>query len=209
MTSRKFTRRETFTLTGAAAAIAFTPSAATARKIPDHEQPVIDTGMFDPLTGLPNEALFVDRMRALMRINGVGLSVAIIDIDDWQAQKIELGERIIPPAILTFSKRITRLAIDELHTVGRLREAQFGLLFTANEWPAVSPRLETIRRAIRSPMWLLQRDRFFTSSIGVMRQQDFHTHQGGDMLAMTRRAAVKARDRGRDNVHYYEPNDIS
>ena len=206
MTSKRFTRRETFALTGAAAAIALTPNAAAA-KIPDQEQPAINTGMFDPLTDLPNEALFVDRMRSLMRIEGTGLTVAVIDIDDWQARKTELGERIIPPAILTFAKRITRHANGELHTVGRIGEAQFGLLFTTND--RLTVELETIRRAIRTPMWLLRRDRFFTASIGIMRQQNFHTHLGTDMLAMTRHAAVAARHKGRDNVHYFDPRDVA
>jgi len=209
MTSKRFTRRETFALTGAAAAIALTPGAATAAKIPSPEQPAPDAGMFDPLTGLPNEALFVDRMRSLMRIEGTGLTVAIIDIDDWQDHKTGLGDPIASAAILTFRNRITRHAIAELHTLGRLREAQFGLLLTPSDPPAVARHLQTIRRAIRAPMWLLRRDRFFTASIGIMRKQNFHTDLGTDMLAMTRHAALKARQQGRAGVHYFDPRDMA
>lgn len=209
MTRKKFTRRETLALTGAAAATAFTPNAATAEQIPDPAKPRADAGMFDPLTGLPNEALFYDRTRSLMRIDGTNLTVAIIDIDDWQAHTAKLGIRTIPPVILTMSRRITRHARGELYTVGRLRDAQFGLLFAGND-PLAAPRqLETIRRAIRAPMWLLQRDRVFTSSIGVMRKQNFHTHHGSDLVAMTRHATLKARLKGRDNLHYYDPYDLS
>ena len=209
MTSKKFTRRETFALTGAAATIALTPGVANAAKIQGPEQPATDAGMFDPLTRLPNEALFVDRMRSLMRIEGTHLTVAVLDIDDWQEYKTELGDPIASAAILTFAKRITRNAVSELHTVGRLREAQFGLLFTASDPLAVARHLETIRRAIRAPMWLIQRDRFFTASIGIMPKQNFHTDLGTDMLAMTRHAALKARQQGRAGVHYFDPRDMA
>jgi len=207
--SKKFTRRDTFKLAGTlasgAAAASLTPGSAQAEQTHEQAHVDADAGMYDPLTGLPTEPLFYDRMKTLMRIEGQHLTLAIIDIDGFDEFHQAHGDIFADSTTLTFARRICRFVRDDcenaLHTVAFLQPGQYGLINLHDSTVGVHFQTEAVKRAIRTPLTLKGRNFAFTASIGMVRQEAHHP--GSDLIAMAKHAAKEARQRGRDQIAYY------
>jgi len=189
----EMSRRGVFGLVGGAIAGSAMPGAVHAypKPAPKHVQVDTPSGMYDPLTRLPNEALFLDRTDTLLRLNDMALSVVIIDIANFDAMQRVVSEPILNVGILTLAKRQERfLEMDWVHTVARVRDRQFGLLMTDGSEGSVRSALALILRAIRAPMCLGDRDRMFSVNVGLMSRQ--HRGQRAAELIETARKAASA-----------------
>jgi diguanylate cyclase (GGDEF)-like protein len=122
----------------------------------------------DPLTGLPNRALFLSGFtRALAsarRTNRV--AVMFLDVDRFKYLNDSLGHGIGDQLLSIFSQRVVGAA--DGHMVARLGGDEFTVLIQAANAQAAALRVaERIMYALRRPFSLSGQEMFVTSSIGI------------------------------------------
>lgn len=100
-----------------------------------YESQLIRNALFDPLTGLPNRALLVDRLsgavRRLSRVAGL-LAVLFIDVDRFKHVNDSLGHRAGDDLLVELSQRI-RSVLRPADTVARFGGDEFVVLCEALE----------------------------------------------------------------------------
>ncbi|HEX9577388.1 MAG TPA: sensor domain-containing diguanylate cyclase, partial [Myxococcales bacterium] len=141
----------------------------TARK--RAEDQVRHDALHDALTGLPNRALFMDRLgQALARMRGRkgnDFSVLFIDLDRFKVVNDSLGHMAGDELLVATSKRLLRCVRPE-DTVARLGGDEFGVLLEDVPGSREAARIaEKIQRELRAPLTLGGREIVSTSSIGI------------------------------------------
>ncbi|MDP8974811.1 MAG: EAL domain-containing protein [Actinomycetota bacterium] len=147
-----------------------------------------DQELHDPVTGLPNRALFVDELRsALARASrrGMGLAVFVLDLDHFALVNERLGSEVGDRVLAHVSTRLqTHLRLSD--TVGRLGA---GGWLPGDEFAVVCEDLDDERHAVV----LAER---FGSVIGGPLVVDDHelsvTASIGVAVAMTRETSPEA-----------------
>jgi diguanylate cyclase (GGDEF)-like protein/PAS domain S-box-containing protein len=104
----------------------------------------------DPLTGLPNVALYADRLAQALRAaerRGEGAVVALLDLDDFKRINTRYGH-LGGDAVLKAVARRTRRAIRAIDTVARVGGDELALVLPGvQSKAAASALLEKIRAA--------------------------------------------------------------
>ena len=156
----------------------------------------------DPLTGLPNRTLFIERMEhAIARSDrsGTHFSVLYLDLDGFKAVNDTLGHEAGDELLVTVSERL-RGSLRAEDTAARLGGDEFAVLL---EGAGLGGAIETARRLTRtfSTTWAITAAEVpIAFSIGVAIRQD---GEGLDQLlrqADTAMYASKAAGRGRWQV---------
>jgi len=141
----------------------------TERKLAEAQ--VRHDALHDGLTGLPNRALFIDRLgRSLARTRGgkgSGFSVLVIDLDRFKLINDSLGHRAGDELLVTTSQRLLGCVRPE-DMVARLGGDEFTVLLEdvpdALEAARVSQK---IQRELSAPIALGDREIVVTPSIGI------------------------------------------
>ncbi|WP_444455496.1 putative bifunctional diguanylate cyclase/phosphodiesterase [Rhodobacter capsulatus] len=96
----------------------------------------------DGLTGLPNRALFLDRLEAaLARVRrGPGCAVLLIDLDRFKEVNDTLGHPAGDALLCAVTKRL-RAEVSEADTLARLGGDEFAVLLTETDDPRVAVAL--------------------------------------------------------------------
>lgn len=140
----------------------------TARK--DLEAQLTTLALTDVLTGLPNRALFHDRVSAaLRRANWMRspVSVMILDLDNFKVVNDTLGHPTGDRLLATVAVRLTA-TLGEGDTVARLGGDEFGILLEGRAATEDAQQLaDRIRSSIAGPIVLEGREIFVSASIGV------------------------------------------
>jgi diguanylate cyclase (GGDEF)-like protein len=126
--------------------------------------------LHDPLTGLPNRALFLDRLEvALARAARDPRSVAVmfIDLDRFKTVNDSLGHEVGDQVLIEVAARLEAL-VRPSDTVARFGGDEFMLLFDdfAEEQDAVL-LADRISDGIAQPFVLGEQEFFLTASIGI------------------------------------------
>jgi diguanylate cyclase (GGDEF)-like protein/PAS domain S-box-containing protein len=104
----------------------------------------------DPLTGLPNVALFADRLTQGLRQaerRGEGLVVALLDLDDFKRINTRYGH-LAGDAVLKAVARRTQRALRSMDTVARVGGDELAVVLPGvGSKPAAGALLEKIRAA--------------------------------------------------------------
>jgi diguanylate cyclase (GGDEF)-like protein/PAS domain S-box-containing protein len=135
------------------------------------EEQLRHDALHDGLTGLPNRALFIDRLgRALARTRGrkgSEFSVLVIDLDRFKVINDSLGHMAGDQLLVTTSQRLSHCVRPE-DTVARLGGDEFTVLLEnvpdALEAARVSQK---IQRELSAPLALGDREIVVTPSIGI------------------------------------------
>ena len=122
----------------------------------------------DPLTGLPNRALFLSgftrALGAAARANRV--AVMFLDVDRFKYLNDTLGHGVGDQLLSVFSQRVVGAA--EGHMVARLGGDEFTVLVQGTNAQAAALRVaERIMHALRRPFSLSGQEMFVSSSIGI------------------------------------------
>ncbi len=125
--------------------------------------------MHDSLTGLPNRALFTDRLRqALTRAKRREGEVAVLfmDLDNFKVVNDSLGHKAGDRLLVAVSKRIRTLIRPE-DTVARLGGDEFVFLLEDTGVQGAVRVAERVLERLREPFSLGRRRLVVTASIGV------------------------------------------
>jgi diguanylate cyclase (GGDEF)-like protein/PAS domain S-box-containing protein len=104
--------------------------------------------LYDPLTGLPNRALFRERLQALegARHGRDAVALALVDLERFKAINDTLGQQTGDRVLQELAKRLEQAAGD-IHRVARLGANLFALVFERiADAEEVARRIETVMR---------------------------------------------------------------
>ncbi len=161
---------------------------------------------FDPLTHLPNRAVFLERLQVELvraRRHRRRLAVLFLDLDDFKKINDSLGHLAGDQLLQEVARRLVDL-LRQTDTVARFGGDEFTFLVTGlttpEAWREVAAK---ILSAFEWPFHLEGREIFVKASVGVSL---FPCH-GGDPDTLLRRAdsaMYRAKSRGRNQVCCYD-----
>jgi diguanylate cyclase (GGDEF)-like protein/PAS domain S-box-containing protein len=162
---------------------------------------------YDLLTGLPNRALFYDRLAhalAQARRNRWWLAVMFIDLDRFKNVNDTFGHAAGDLLLKQVSERLADCVRSD-DTVGRLSGDEFAIVLSRLTAPSdASVVANKIIDSLNKPFSLEGTELFVSVSIGIT---VFPT-DSVDQDALIRNADVamyRAKDRGRNNFQFYTP----
>jgi diguanylate cyclase (GGDEF)-like protein/PAS domain S-box-containing protein len=134
------------------------------------EQQLMHQAFHDPLTGLANRALFLDRVShalALARRQGREVSVLYLDLDDFKKVNDSLGHAEGDRLLVATAERLRSGARDG-DTIARLGGDEFAILIEdAVGGDGLSSAVERFQSAVKSPFMLSGNEVPMSVSIGV------------------------------------------
>ena len=135
------------------------------------ESQLLHNAFHDALTGLPNRALFLDRVEhALSHLKRPGKStfaVLLLDIDDFKNVNDSLGHAAGDQLLIGFGERLCR-CVRASDTVSRFGGDEFTILLEAVNGPAdIAHAVSRIHQEIATPFLIDGHEIFATASIGV------------------------------------------
>lgn len=127
--------------------------------------------LHDTLTGLPNRALFLDRIGRMLDQQheqlGESFSVCVLDIDRFTVINDSLGHEAGDDLLVRVAERLDSMT-GETDTVARLGSDEFGLLLTeATEREEALWVVERISQQLNYPIWLDDEQIHLSVSIGL------------------------------------------
>ena len=170
------------------------------------EQQLVWQAFHDPLTGLPNRALFLDRLSgALTRSTRRGKSVAVLllDIDCFKVINDSLGHEAGDDLLRSLTRRLLG-ALRPDDTVARFGGDEFTVLCEGvdieREPMAIAERLSL---ALGAPFSVEDREVFLSTSIGIA-VADGGNGNAEAMLHDADTAMYRAKERGRNRFELYD-----
>jgi diguanylate cyclase (GGDEF)-like protein/PAS domain S-box-containing protein len=162
----------------------------------------------DALTGLPNRALFKDRLaQALLYAQRYDrrVTVVFVDLDNFKIVNDSLGHNVGDELLKIVASRMVD-CVRATDTVVRLGGDEFVVLLLDQPKSAdiISPTVQKLRAAIAEPVNVDGHDLRVTGSIGIANYPD----DGADadvLLANADAAMYRAKEIGRDNFQFYTP----
>lgn len=171
----------------------------------DLENRLSHQAFHDFLTGLPNRALFMDRLEHALARRGSQedyIAVLFLDIDNFKNINDTYGHEVGDHVLTETGHRLAS-CVRAGDTVARLAGDEFTVLLEGvkdkQEAALVAERIE---EQIREPLGIDEHNLFITASIGVM----FGASGGGDpgeILHDADSAMYEAKRKGKDRYEFY------
>jgi diguanylate cyclase (GGDEF)-like protein/PAS domain S-box-containing protein len=160
---------------------------------------------YDSLTGLPNRALFMDRLsQALATMGRVGkkLGLMFIDLDGFKLVNDTLGHEI---GDLLLKEAAERLAtcVRTGDTVARLGGDEFTIIMPNLTDPRNAPLLaQRILDTLAKPFVLKGQEAFVSGSIGITIFPDDAT-KASELIKNADAAMYRAKEQGKASYHFF------
>ncbi|HYG74396.1 MAG TPA: EAL domain-containing protein [Planctomycetota bacterium] len=156
--------------------------------------------MHDALTGLPNRALFVDRLKQAIarsqRSTTYQFAVLLLDIDKFKLVNDSLGHSFGDHLLIEFSRRVKAIQ-RSTDTVGRLGGDEFVVLLEeVNGLEGANLVAQRIHDEFKAPLMIDGRQMFVTTSIGVVLGRSRY-ERADDVLRDADTALYQAKAAGR------------
>ena len=125
----------------------------------------------DPLTGLPNRSLFLDRLKSLLTSaprRGLEVAVAFLDLDLFKRINDSLGHAVGDELMLAVAERL-QVALRAGDTVARMGGDEFTLLLEVRGREDAEEALSRVLQALRRPIEVQGSEIIITASVGFCR----------------------------------------
>jgi diguanylate cyclase (GGDEF)-like protein/PAS domain S-box-containing protein len=180
------------------------------------EERLLHDAVHDNLTGLPNRELFVDRLDAVLGFAKASATTAnlgkadaalrptvmVIDFDRFKEVNDSVGMAVGDSILLTLTRRLARL-IKPHDTLARLSGDQFGVvLLSERDFGRITAFAQTVRRTLRAPIAIKDREILVTASIGLTRGNG---GKGDELLKDAELAMYHAKRNGGDHLEVFKP----
>jgi len=197
---RRFAADEVDFLRGVANVI----SSAVDRNRVDEE--VRHRAMHDPLTGLPNRALALDRLEGALarrRRDGRAVAVLLADLDQFKLVNDSMGHQAGDDLLVALAPRLHD-AVRPSDTVARLGGDEFLVVCEQLEGAHEAIRVaERVAQAINQPIVLAAGEHFITASIGIAVAETANADPA-DLLRDADAAMYRAKERGRGRYELFD-----
>ena len=135
------------------------------------EEQLLHDAFHDVLTGLPNRALFLDRLersiKGMRRLPGYMFAVIFLDLDRFKVINDSLGHLAGDQLLIAMSRRLTS-CLRANDTVARLGGDEFTVLFEdVKDIAMVTRGVERIQQTLSEPLVLAGHELTVTASIGI------------------------------------------
>jgi len=166
----------------------------------------------DVLTGLPNLALFSDRLQQALiqaKRGQARLAVLFLDLDKFKPINDALGHHIGDRLLQAVATRLQG-CLREADTVARIGGDEFALLLPLIHAPQEALRVaELLRDALDEPIWIgTDHELNISSSIGVAVYPE-HGSNGTELLKNADHAMYRAKREGRNQVRLYQAEEAN
>ena len=161
----------------------------------------------DPLTGLPNRAMFEEMLHKACGSAlecGSGLALLLVDFDRFKEVNDSLGHAAGDELLVQGAARL-RGCVGDRGLIGRMGGDEFAVLLIEQAEGDVLRTAECILEAIRAPFPLQEGEARISSSVGVA----FHSLEAATPARLLKNADVamyRAKGEGRDRLWRYRPS---
>ena len=170
------------------------------------EQRLAFRAFHDPLTDLPNRALFTDRLeQALARKQRQGGKVAVlfVDLDDFKEINDSLGHERGDRVLVAVAHRL-RACLRPADTAARLGGDEFTVLLENVEDTGEAVRIaERILAVLQGPIALKGLETFVSASIGISFAGDT-PNRSGELLRQADLALYLAKTKGKASYQVFD-----
>ena len=161
----------------------------------------------DTLTGLPNRALFLDRLSHAIerskRHKEFRFAVLSLDIDRFNAVNDSLGQMIGDEVLVAVARRLETCVRGE-DTLGRLSGDEFVVLLESISNDSDGSRVaERMRRSLVEPIHTSEGEVFVSASIGIVLNSS-GTEDAALLIQQAGIATSRAKAAGRDRYEMYD-----
>jgi diguanylate cyclase (GGDEF)-like protein/PAS domain S-box-containing protein len=161
----------------------------------------------DPLTGLPNRALFMDRLEhalALAHRRGTKVAVLFADLDNFKVMNDSLGHAAGNQLLIAVAERLKACVRPE-DTAARLGGDEFTILVEGvTGGDDVAQIAERIAEILQPPFALEEQEVFATASTGIVLNSTAQ-EQAADLLRHADLAMYRAKHKGKARYEVFEP----
>ena len=169
------------------------------------EEDLAHLAFHDPLTGLPNRALFKDRLDMAMakaERSGAYVAVLFLDVDDFKTINDSMGHSVGDDLLREVARTLAG-CLRRSDTAARLGGDEFAVLvegFTSHD--AVVTLARRIVAAMRRPMLVGRQNLSVTASVGVT--FGLHGTTSDGLLSNADLAMYSAKNSGKDRFEVFE-----
>ncbi len=163
----------------------------------------------DSLTGLPNRALFVDRLsRAVARVDSHGgrePSVFVIDVDRFKNVNDGFGHAVGDSILTVIAQRMSAM-VDDADTLARIQGDQLAaVIVSATRADAAAAIASDLGQALKKPIFVGEQEVLLTGSIGIVSYDRQRHDSANDLMREAELAMVHAKTNGGDRVEVFKP----
>ncbi|SAL44883.1 response regulator receiver modulated diguanylate cyclase/phosphodiesterase [Caballeronia arvi] len=169
--------------------------------ISERERRITELAYMDRLTGLPNRALFNDRLQQAITAALPGnrpLAVMMMDLDRFKYVNDTLGHPIGDMLLCEVAKRLRATLPRQADTVARLGGDEFAVLLPSDDLPAAKLLASRMLHALEEPITIEGQLVDVGASIGIVTFPE----NGTDMNVLLRRADIAMYVAKRSNLGF-------
>jgi diguanylate cyclase (GGDEF)-like protein len=188
---------------GGAVTLRVVQGVTTARRAQDR---LLRTAQTDPLTGLPNRTVLLERIEHHLQESWHGPlrpTLYFVDLDRFKNINDSLGHAAGDQVLRTVAERLV-LAVPERAMVARLSGDEYVVLDQTTVDEGSFSLAERLLAVFREPLPLPQGDVFVTASLGIATIDADTRTNAEDLLRHADTAMYRAKDAGRNCVAFYD-----